>query len=58
MAGVDLYTVSQFMGHSDIETTMRYAHLSPGHKADAMTKLEARLSRKCGSNMAAAHEGQ
>ncbi len=39
MQGVDLPTVSKLMGHSDIETTMIYAHLAPDHLANAVTKL-------------------
>ena len=39
MSGVDLPTVSKLMGHSDIETTMIYAHLAPEHLADAVNKL-------------------
>jgi len=40
MKGVDLPTVKKLMGHSDIETTMIYAHLAPDHLADAVDKLE------------------
>lgn len=39
MKGVDLPTVKKLMGHSDIETTMIYAHLAPDHLANAVTKL-------------------
>ena len=39
MQGVDLPSVSKLMGHSDIETTMIYAHLAPEHLADAVNKL-------------------
>lgn len=42
MQGVDLPTVSKLMGHSDIETTMIYAHLAPDHLANAVTKLPFR----------------
>jgi site-specific recombinase XerD len=36
MAGVDLVTVKDFLGHSDIQTTMRYAHLAPAHVKSAI----------------------
>lgn len=39
MAGVDLRTVMELMGHSDIAMTMRYAHLAPAHKQDAVERL-------------------
>lgn len=41
MAGVDLRQVQEFMGHSSIVTTMRYAHLSPEHGKAAIEKLVA-----------------
>ena len=37
--GVDLNTVRELMGHSDIAMTLRYAHLSSEHKAEAVEKL-------------------
>jgi site-specific recombinase XerD len=40
MGGVDLTTVMKLMGHSDIQTTMLYAHLAPDHLADAVNKLK------------------
>jgi integrase len=39
MAGVSMRHIADLMGHSEIQTTMRYAHLAPGHLADAVEKL-------------------
>ena len=40
MAGVDLPTLKELMGHTSITTTMRYVHPTPEHKRQAMEKLE------------------
>jgi integrase len=40
MAGVDLPTLKELMGHSHISTTMRYVHPTPEHKQEAVRKLE------------------
>jgi site-specific recombinase XerD len=39
MAGVPIRTVAELMGHSEITTTMRYAHLAPRYLADAVERL-------------------
>jgi integrase len=39
MAGVDLRTVQELMGHKDIKMTLRYSHLSSGHLKDAVARL-------------------
>jgi integrase len=39
MAGVDLPTLKELMGHSHISLTMRYIHPTPQHKKEAIAKL-------------------
>ena len=39
MAGVDLKTVQELMGHKTIAMTARYAHLAPTHKLRALETL-------------------
>ena len=43
MAGVDLTTVKELMGHKSLSMTLRYAHLAPKHKADSVSKLNGIL---------------
>lgn len=45
MAGVPLRTIQELLGHSDIRMTMRYAHLSPDVKVDAVKALERHGTR-------------
>jgi integrase len=40
MAGVDITTVKELMGHKTITMTLRYSHLSPSHKQAAVDKLQ------------------
>ena len=39
MAGVDIRTVAELMGHKTIQMTMRYAHLAPEHQLAAVQRL-------------------
>src|ERR1700746_2758625 len=41
MAGVDLRTVQELMGHKSIEMTVRYSHLTPKHTLAAVQRLTA-----------------
>lgn len=41
MAGVDLYSVSKLLGHSDVAMSQRYAHLAPDYLQAAVRKLDA-----------------
>ncbi len=40
MNGIDLTTVKTLLGHSDIQTTMIYAHLAPAHLVESVNKLQ------------------
>ena len=43
MAGVDLRTVQELLGHKSFEMTLRYAHLSPEHKKAALDVLGKKM---------------
>ena len=51
MAGIDIRTVQELMGHQNMDMTLRYAHLSPNHKQAAMEMLEDRLPAKSPVNV-------
>ena len=53
MAGVDLTSVKELLGHKEIGTTLRYSHLSPGHKRMAVNVLDNVL--KGAGNKASLH---
>lgn len=40
-AGEEIYTVAAYLGHSSVEVTKRYAHLSASNLKGAMKKLQA-----------------
>ncbi|HVO67410.1 MAG TPA: tyrosine-type recombinase/integrase [Syntrophales bacterium] len=46
MAGASLKAIQELLGHSSIQTTMRYAHLSPSALEEAVNLLETNGSKK------------
>ncbi len=46
MRGIDIRRVKEWMGHSSITTTMRYAHLAPDSLMDAVGVLEQPMTPK------------
>jgi integrase len=44
MAGVDITTVKELLGHKDIKMTLRYAHLAPSHKVKAVDVLDRAIN--------------
>jgi integrase len=45
MAGVDIRTVAELLGHKTLAMTMRYAHLAPDHQLAAVEKLETTATK-------------
>ncbi len=46
MAGVDLTTVKELLGHKTLTMTLRYAHLAPAHKVTAVAILDRVINGK------------
>ncbi len=46
MAGVDITTVRELLGHKDIKMTLRYAHLAPSHKVKAVDLLDSTINEQ------------
>jgi integrase len=46
MAGVDLVSVKEFLGHADLKMTLRYAHLAPDYKRAAIDRLDTYMDTR------------
>ena len=44
MEAVDLMTIRELMGHKTMAMTLRYSHLSPGHRRTAIERLVTRTT--------------
>ena len=51
MTSVDLTTVRDLLGHSDIKMTLRYYHLAPSHKKTAVNVLDSTFNVKSTSQL-------
>ena len=59
MSGLDLYTVGRLLGHADIGSTERYAHLADEHIREAAGRISGIVSdAMAGSRKEADHEVQ
>jgi site-specific recombinase XerD len=46
MAGVDLRTVAELLGHRTLQMVMRYSHLGPEHQTSAVDRLVKARDRR------------
>jgi len=46
MAGIDLPTLKELAGHSQIQMTMRYVHPTPEHKRAAIERFELYVQKE------------
>ncbi|MCZ6541884.1 MAG: site-specific integrase, partial [Nitrospinae bacterium] len=46
MKGVDITTIKELLGHRTLTMTLRYAHLAPGHKVNAVELLDGNVQMK------------
>ncbi len=49
MAGVDLMSIKQILGHKTIRMTLRYPHMSPDHRRNAVAAIDRALTSQSDS---------
>jgi integrase len=52
MAGVDLRTVAELLGHRTLQMVMRYSHLAPEHQVDAVDRLVPKTGNRTATKTA------
>lgn len=52
MAGVDITTIKELLGHKSLTMTMRYAHLAPSHKVHAVSILDNTINVDASADVA------
>jgi integrase len=57
MAGVDITTVKELLGHKTLTMTLRYAHLSPSHKVKAVDVLDGTINGTSNNPIARSSKG-
>jgi integrase len=57
MSGVDVRTVQEILGHSQITTTQIYTHLLKDHVSNALSELEKRLKNSMTKDLAVINGG-
>jgi site-specific recombinase XerD len=57
MKGAPLKTIQELLGHATIDMTMRYAHLSPEVKRDAVDLLDSNGAREGHHRGTKGHQG-
>lgn len=50
MAGIDLTTIKELLGHKTLTMTLRYAHLAPTHKVNAVNVLDSIINKNASTS--------
>jgi site-specific recombinase XerD len=56
MAGVDITTVKELLGHKTLAMTLRYSHLAPSHKVKALEIYDQKVNCYNFATVADEHE--